>query len=98
MIVFGEITSKSLRVTYTQDDIEGYKVVGNATYNKEKKLTNAYGDIRDAEDKHIANFNAYGEGETARISLTDCLAGMMSEAVGVAEATLKDLAGAYPQE
>lgn len=98
MVRFEEITEKTLRANYVKEDMEGYKVVGNATYNKEKKLTNAYGDIRDADDKHIANFNAYGEGETARISLTDCLAGMMSEAVGVAEATLKDLAGAYPQE
>ena len=98
MVRFEEITEKTLRANYVKEDMEGYKVVGNATYNKEKKLNNAYGDIRDAEDKHIANFNAYGEGETARISLTDCLAGMMSEAVGVAEATLKDLSGAYPQE
>ena len=98
MVRFEEITEKTLRANYVKEDMEGYKVVGNATYNKEKKLINAYGDIRDAEDKHIANFNAYGEGETARISLTDCLAGMMSEAVGVAEATLKDLGGAYPQE
>lgn len=96
MVTFGEITEKTLRANYVKEDMEGYKVVGNATYNKEKKLTNAYGDIRNAEDKHIANFNAYGEGETARISLTDCLAGMMSEAVEVAEATLADLASQYP--
>lgn len=98
MIVFGEITSKSLRVNYTKDDIEGYKVVGSVNYNKEHKLTDANGDIRDAEDKHIANFNVYGEGEYARVNLTDCLAGMMSEAVEVAEATLADLAATYPEE
>lgn len=98
MVVFGEITSKSLRVNYTKEDIEGYKVVGNANYNKENKLTDANGDIRDAEDKHIANFNVYGEGEYARVNLTDCLAGMMSEAVEVAEATLADLASNHPEE
>lgn len=98
MVVFGEITSKSLRVNYTKEDIEGYKVVGNANYNKEQKLTDANGDIRDAEDKHIANFNVYGEGEYARVNLTDCLAGMMGEAVEVAEATLTDLASSHPEE
>lgn len=98
MVVFGEITSKSLRVNYTKEDIEGYKVVGNANYNKEQKLTDANGDIRDAEDKHIANFNVYGEGEYARVNLTDCLAGMMGEAVDVAEATLADLASSHPEE
>ena len=98
MIVFGEITSKSLRVNYTKDDIEGYKVVGSANYNKENKLTDANGEIRDMEEKRIANFNVYGEGEYARVNLTDCLAGMMSEAVEVAEATLADLAATYPEE
>lgn len=98
MVTFGEITQKNLRVNYVKEDIEGYKVAGNANYNKENKLTDAYGDIRNAEDMHIANFNVYGEGENARVNLNDCLAGMMSEAVEVAEATLADLAATYPEE
>ena len=98
MVTFGEITNKTIRVNYVKDDIEGYKVVGSASYNKEKKLTDASGDIRDAEGKHIANFNVYNAGENARVNLTDCLAGMMSEAVEVAEATLADLAAQYPEE
>jgi hypothetical protein len=98
MVTYGEITQKNLRVNYTKTDIEGYKVTGSVNYNKENKLTDANGDIRDAEDKHIANFNVYGEGEYARVNLTDCLAGMMSEAVEVAEATLADLAASYPEE
>ena len=98
MVTFGEITQRNTRVNYTKEDMEGYKVVGSANYNKENKLTDANGDIRNAEDRHIANFNIYGEGEYTRVNLTDCLAGMMSEAVEVAEATLADLAGTYPQE
>ena len=98
MVTFGEITQRNTRVNYTKEDMEGYKVVGSANYNRENRLTNANGDIRDAEDRHIANFNIYEEGEYTRVNLTDCLAGMMSEAVEVAEATLADLAGTYPQE
>lgn len=98
MVTFGEITQRNTRVNYTKEDMEGYKVVGGANYNKENKLTDAYGDIRNAEDMHIANFSVYGEGENARVSLNDCLAGMMSEAVMVAEATLADLAAQYPEE
>lgn len=98
MVTFGEITQRNTRVNYTKEDMEGYKVVGSANYNKENKLTDANGDIRNAEDRHIANFNIYGEGEYTRVNLTDCLAGIMSEAVEVAEATLADLAGTYPQE
>lgn len=98
MVTFGEITQRNTRVNYTKEDMEGYKVVGSANYNKDNKLTDANGDIRNAEGTHIANFNIYGEGEYTRVNLTDCLAGMMSEAVEVAEATLADLAGTYPQE
>ena len=98
MVTFGTITHRDIRVNYTKDDMPGYKVVGSANYNKENKLTDANGDIRDVEGKHIANFNIYGEGGDTRVNLTDCLAGMMSEAVTVAEATLADLAGTYPQE
>lgn len=98
MVTFGEITSKNLRVNYVKNDIEGYKVVGSASYNKDEKLVDANGDIRDAEDKHIANFNIYGEGEYTRVNLTDCIAGKMSEAVDVAESTLADLASQNPEE
>lgn len=98
MVRFEEITQKNVRVNYVKDDMGGYKVVGSVNYNKENKLTDANGDIRDAEDKHVANFYVYGEGEYARVNLTDCLAGMMSEAVEVAEATLADLAASYPEE
>ena len=98
MVTFGEITQRNTRVNYTKEDMEGYKVVGSANYNKENKLTDANGEIRDMEEKRIANFNVYGEGEHARVNLTDCLAGMMGEAVEVAEATLADLAADYPKE
>lgn len=99
MVKYGEITSKTVTVPFTKDDMPGYIVTGPSTYNKENKLTHASGDIRDAEnDTHIANFNIYGEGEYTRVNLTDCLAGRMSEAVEVAEATLADLAADYPKE
>lgn len=98
MVTFREITNKTLSVNYTKADVEGYKVVGNVTYNKENKIVNADGDIRDAEDKRIAFFNTYGEGENARINLTDCMADKMAEAAQVANATLADLAQSYPQE
>lgn len=98
MVTFGTITEKNLRVNYVKEDIEGYKVVGNASYNKENVLTDAYGNIRDTEDKHIANFNVYGTDENARVSINDCIPVKMSEAVEVATATLKDLTADYPKE
>lgn len=97
MVKFGTITQKTIRVEYTKDDVQGYVVNGSATYNKDNKLSDANGDIRNAEGKHVANFNTFGEGENTRINLTDCLAGMMSEAVVAAEATLADLAQSHPE-
>ena len=95
MVTFGDI--ETLRVKYTEET-EGHKVAGTVTYNGQKKITEANGHITDAEDKHIANFNIYGEGEYTRVNLTDCIAGKMSEAVAVAESTLADLASQYPEE
>jgi hypothetical protein len=98
MVTFGEITNKTLRVKFTKEDLEGYNVEGGATYNKEDKLVDANGEIKDEKYNRIANFNTYGEGEYARINLTDCLPDKMTDAVMVAEATLADLAATYPNE
>lgn len=98
MITFGEITSKNLRADYTKEDIEGYKVVGSVNYNRDDRVTDADGTIYDVEEKRVANFNVYGEGEYAKVNLTDCIAGRMGEAVEVAEATLADLAASYPEK
>lgn len=97
MINFGEITSKTIRVPYTKNDIENYVVTGSATYNKENRLTDASGSIRE-NDVNVANFNIYGEGENTRINLNDCLAGRMSDTVMLAEATLADLSITYPEK
>lgn len=96
MVKFEEITQKTIKVNYTKDDVPGYVVKGTATYNKDK-LSDANGDIRNAEGKQIANFNTFGKDENTRINLTDCLADMMSQAVVAAEATLADLAQSYPE-
>ena len=97
MVTFGKITNKTLSVNYTKDDIPDRVVAGEATYDKDNKLSHATGEIRDGEGKHIANFNTYGEGEFARINLTDCVTSKMADAAGLAEAALADLAAQYPE-
>lgn len=97
MVKFGEITSKTVRAPYTKDDVEGYVVTGYVTYNKDNKISDANGSIKEG-NVTISNFNIYGEGENTRINLNDCLAGRMSDAVMLAEATLADLAKSYPAE
>lgn len=95
MVTFGEITQRNTRVNYTKEDMDGYKVVGSANYNKENRLTDASGSIRDAENLYVANFNVYGQGEDARVNLTECKPELMNEAIAVAQATLADLAKGY---
>lgn len=98
MVRFEEITQKNIRVNYVKDDMEGYKVVGSANYNKENKLADANGSITGTGNEYIADFNVYGVGEEARINLTNCIPTKMGEAIEVAQATLADLASTYPQE
>ena len=98
MVTYKETISKTLTVRFEKADLEGVVVKGNATYNKDNRLTDANGELRDAENVHIANFSMHSSGEKARIDLTDCQPGMMGRASEVAEATLADLASSYPEE
>lgn len=98
MVTYKETISKALTVRFEKADLEGVVVKGNATYNKDNRLTDANGEIRDVENVHIANFSMHDSGGNARINLTDCQSGMMGRASEVAEATLADLASGYPKE
>lgn len=99
MVNFTEITNKTVQVNYEKTDLEGYKVVGTASYNKDNEVLNADGEIREvSSNRHIANYNTYGTGADARINLTNCVANMMAKAVTIAEATLLDLSESNPEE
>lgn len=96
MVQFGEIVSKNLRVNYTGAEAD-YKVVGNASYDKENKMLDAYGEITDADGVVIARFSAYGATEHGemRTNLNDVVAGRMTAAVMVTEAMLAELVKGY---
>lgn len=98
MVTYNETISRTLTVRFEKADLAGVVVKGNATYNKDNRLTDANGEIRNEENVHIANFSMYGAGENARINLTDCQPGMMGRASEVAEATLADLASSNPEK
>ena len=96
MVKFREITSKTIRVNYTKDDIEGVVVKGSVTYNKDNKITEANGNIEDADKKNVGSFNIYGSGEDMRIKL-DASADKTDEVNDIAKATLADLAEGYTE-
>ena len=97
MIVFGTITSKTVRAPY-EIEVYGYKVSGFATYNKENRLTDASGDVRNAEGEHIGSFNVYGIGLEQRINLNDCAAEKMNDVAMVARDVIESLSATYPRE
>ena len=97
MVTFNETISRTLVKAFEKNDIEGYKVMGNATYNKDNKLTDANASINDMEGKRIADFRAYGYGE-ARFDLTNCNPEYIAQAAEIAQVTLADLTANYPQE
>ena len=94
MVTFGEITSKTIRVNYTKDDIEGVVVKGSVTYDKDNKLTEANGNIVDVEKKNIGSFNIFGMGDDMRINLS-CSAKLTDVVNDIAKATLADLGEGY---
>ena len=96
MVQFREIVKKDIRVSYTADADGGYKVVGHASYDKDNKMTDAYGEITDAEGIIIARFSAYG-GDEMRTNLNDVVSGKMSVAVMITETVLTDLTGGYQE-
>lgn len=97
MVTFGTITDKTVRAAFSKTDIEGFVVNGNAAYNKENKLTDAYGTISKDDNSQVCNFNVYGAGDNMRVNLSDCPADLMTTAVEIAQAALADLAGTYPE-
>jgi hypothetical protein len=97
MIVFGAITSKTIRAPYSIE-VDGYMVSGYATYDKENKLTDASGFIKTAEGQMVGSFNIYGAGEDKRINLNDCNPERMNDAVEVARNVIESLSATYPRE
>ena len=97
MITFAKISSKTIRAPYTIE-IDGFKVAGTATYNKENRLTDAYGTITTSDGKSIGSFNIHGVEGEKRININDCPSDMMNEAAEVTQKVLAALSSTYPQE
>jgi hypothetical protein len=97
MVTFETITKKDVSAPYIKNDYNELVIKGTASYNKENKLTEANGEVKDAEGKNLGNFNLYGSDEYARISFN--ASAKDGDAVyAAAKATLADLVETYPQE
>lgn len=97
MIEFGTITSKTIRAPF-ETEVSGFKVAGSATYNKENRLTDAYGAITIADGENVCSFNIYGDNKGVRINLNDCPADRMYVAAEIAQSVLTELSATCPKE
>lgn len=96
MVTFDTITKKDVTAPYTKEDYNDLVIKGTASYNKENKLTEANGEVKDAEGKNLGNFNLYGSDEYARISF-NANAKEGDNVYAAAKATLADLVETYPE-
>lgn len=97
MVTFKTITRKDVTAPYTKDDYENLVISGNASYNKENKLVDANGEVKNEEGRNLGNFNLYGSDENARISF-NANAKEGDSVYAAAKATLADLVATYPEE
>ena len=95
MVNFGQIEKKDVKIPFDKDDIEGYIVTGVAGYDKEDKLTYGRGEIRETDGVRVASFNLSNIRGELRLSIGNCIADRMNDAVSVAEATIADLKLGY---
>lgn len=97
MVTFQTITRKDVTAPYTKDDYENLVITGNASYNKENKLIDANGEVKNEEGRNLGNFSLYGSDENARISF-NANAKEGDSVYAAAKATLADLVATYPAE
>lgn len=113
MVTFEEITSKTLRVNYKKDDIEGYLVKGAVTYNLEDKPTEfngavysltkvTYTDEAGKEqtknaETHIGTFRSAPSKNEKTCLNVECEIDKIDEVNAIAKATLADLANGYTE-
>ena len=86
-----------IRLLTADEEVDLAKRVSEGDQEAKNKLTEANGEVKDAEGKNLGNFNLYGSDEYARISF-NASAKEGDNVYAAAKATLADLVATYPQE
>lgn len=98
MLTFRPISSKTIKAPFDHE-VNGYKIRGHATYNKDNRVSDVDGQVTTAEGRTLGSFYIYGcEDGGMRINFSDCHADKMNDLVEVANTTLEDLSNTYPKE
>lgn len=91
MTKLGEITRKSTTYTFIKNDVLGFSVKGNVTFDKNNQITDVNGSVYDESNNHIANFNSYNFGESPRYNINDCKADLLQEVSSLVGITINEL-------
>lgn len=91
MTNLGEIIRRSTTYNFTKNDVEGFTVKGNVTFDKDNNITDVNGSVYDESNNHIANFNSYNFGENPRYNINDCKADLLQEVSSLVGITINEL-------
>ena len=92
MVIFTETIVRNLTKSFEKNDIEGMVVKGNATYDKDNKLTDANASVYEGEVFLGRIF--YGNGN---IRIEDCKMENLAKVAEIVDATIADLKATYPE-
>ena len=92
MVIFKETEVRTLTKSFEKNDIEGMVVKGNATYDKDNKLTDANASVYEGED-FIGRMYYYGN-----VRIEDCKMENLARVAEIVDATIADLKASTPME
>ena len=98
MIQYGNIKRNDIQIEF-KDDVDGFKVEGDAGYNKDKKLIDVSANIFNADGVRVTRFSMRsGLRDSNRINLLGCMAEYTEIAMAVAKTTIDELTRTYPEK
>lgn len=97
MIQYGKTKRNDIQIEFVKDDVDGFKVEGDARYDKDRKLVDVSANIFNADGVRVTRFNMRsGLRDSNRINLLGCMQEYTEIAMVVAKATIDELARNYP--
>lgn len=97
MIKYGRIKKNDIQIEIIKDDFDGFKVEGDARYDKDRKLVDVSANIFNADGVRVTRFSMRsGLRDSNRINLIGCMQEYTEIAMVVAKATIDELARTYP--
>ena len=99
MIQYGRTKRNDIQIEFVKEDVDGFKVEGDARYDKDRKLVDVSANIFNADGVRVTRFSMRsGLRDSNRINLLGCMQEYTEIAMVVAKATIDELARTYPEK